>query len=53
LQAIREKHDPKIEVKAFLDHARYNQAKIRRSFANTNNLELVFFTSGLTQSKPD
>ena len=42
LQAMGEKHDPAIEVKVVLDNAGYNQAKITRSFANANNIELVF-----------
>ena len=43
LQAMGEKHDPAIEVKVVLDNAGYNQAKITRSVANANNIELVFY----------
>ena len=53
LQVIHQKHEPAIEVKIVLDHAGYNQAEISRSFANANNLELVFLPPYSSNSKLD
>ena len=53
LQVIHQKHEPAIEVKIVLDHAGYNQAEISRSFANANNLELVFLPPYPSNSKLD